>query len=100
VIVLMSDGKPNVDEHGYYDADGSEAIDNWVLGLAQQAHDQGIRIYTVSVGRDVDQDLMQAIAVQGAGQHFHAEGTPEEYADQLELIFRTLGGKRPVALIE
>jgi Mg-chelatase subunit ChlD len=100
VIVLMSDGKPNVDQYGGYYGGGSQAIDDWILGIAQQACDRGIRLYTVSVGRDVDQELMQAIATQGAGQHFHAEGTPEQYADQLDLIFRTLGGKRPVALIE
>jgi len=100
VIVLMSDGKPNVDEHGGYISGGSQAIDDWILGIAQQACDRGIRIYTVSVGRDVDQSIMQAIATTGAGQHFHAEGTPDQYADQLALIFRTLGGKRPVALIE
>ena len=33
-------------------------------------------------------------------QEFYAAGTPEEYTEQLEDIFRTLGGKRPVALIE
>ena len=44
--------------------------------------------------------LMQEIATIGGGQEFYAVGNPEEYTEQLELIFRSLGGERPVALIE
>jgi hypothetical protein len=100
VIVLMSDGKPNVNEYGQGVPNGDPATCAWIEELAQQAADQNIRIYTISVGGDADTDLMAEIATLGGGQHFHAEGTPEEYSDQLEMIFRSLGGKRPVALIE
>ncbi len=100
VIVMMSDGKPNIDENGNYGGEGAPAIVEWVKEVAQQAADLHIRIYTISVGGDADQDLMSEMATIGGGQHFHAEGAPEEYSDQLELIFRTLGGRRPVALIE
>lgn len=100
VIVLMSDGVANVDENGNYGSDGNPAARNYALDMADQAADEGFRIYTVSVGYNVDRDLMQTIADKGHGQEFYAVGSPEEYTEQLEDIFRTLGGKRPVALIE
>jgi Flp pilus assembly protein TadG len=100
VIVLMSDGKPNISAEGYYRANGDPEVRQFCLDQAQEAADQGMRIYTISVGYDVDQEIMAEIATVGRGQHFHAEGTPEEYSEQLDAIFRTLGGKRPVALIE
>ena len=43
---------------------------------------------------------MQEIAQIGKAEHFQAEGSVEEYSAQLEEIFRKLGGKRPVVLIE
>ncbi|TWT44790.1 von Willebrand factor type A domain protein [Phycisphaerae bacterium RAS1] len=100
IMVLMSDGKPNIDENGGFVSGGSDTINNWCIEEAQVCADNHITIYTVSVGGDADVDLMATIATTTGGQHFHAEGTPEEYADQLQLIFRTLGGRRPVALIE
>jgi hypothetical protein len=100
VIVLMSDGVPNVDEYGNGVGDGAPAAVNWALKMARQAADANMRIYTVSVGYNVDRSLMQQIAVIGRGQEFYAAGNPEEYTEELEMIFRTLGGKRPVALIE
>jgi hypothetical protein len=100
VIVMMSDGKPNIDEHGNYIDEGAQVVTDYVRRVAQQCADRNIRIYTISVGGDADEALMTQIATMTGGQHFHAEGTPAEYADQLDLIFRSLGGKRPVALIE
>jgi len=99
VIILMSDGKANVDEDGNYD-EGSPAARDYAIREAERAADLGYRIYTVSVGYEVDRDLMQQLAEIGHGQEFYAAGNPEEYTEQLEEIFRTLGGKRPVALIE
>ena len=99
VIVLMSDGVPNVDENGNYQ-DGSQAARDYATNMAQNASDEGYRIYAISVGYSADRPLMQEIANIGHGQEFYAAGTPEEYTEQLETIFRALGGKRPVALIE
>lgn len=107
VIVLMSDGWANVDENGsYYGNVESYSWEepcpprDYALEQAERAADKGYNIYTVSVGYNVDRQLMEAIANIGHGQEFYAAGSPEEYTDQLEMIFRTLGGKRPVALIE
>lgn len=100
VIVLMSDGKPNIDENGNYVGDGAAAAHDYAVAQAQIAADQSVRVYTVSVGYDADRPLMQEIAAIAHGQEFYASGTVEEYTAELEAIFKTLGGKRPVALIE
>ena len=42
---------------------------------------------------------MQEIADIGHGEHFHAEGSMEQYSQRLASIFQRLGGKRPVELI-
>ena len=100
VIVLMSDGVPNINASGDYVGDSDPGATGYALLKADEAADEGFRIYTVSVGYNVDRELMQTIATKGHGQEFYAVGSPEEYTEQLEDIFRTLGGKRPVALIE
>ena len=100
VIVLMSDGVANTDEDGNWLGDGSQFARQLALDRAQEAADLGFKIFTVSVGYSVDRSLLQEIAAIGGGQEFYAAGSPEEYSEQLELIFRALGGKRPVALIE
>jgi len=100
VIVLMSDGVPNVDAAGNYLWDGAEAAVNYAYEMAEEAANEGFRIYCVSVGYSADREVMQTIAAKGHGQEFYAAGSPEEYTEQLQDIFRTLGGKRPVALIE
>ena len=100
VIMLMSDGVANTDENGNFVGDGSAAAIQYALDRAEQAQDLGIKIHTVSVGYGVDRALMQEIAAIGKGQEFYAVGSPEEYSEQLEAIFKALGGKRPVALIE
>ena len=97
VIVLMSDGVPNMSEDGSSDAAGARV---YALNQAERAADFGYRVYTVSVGYSVDRALMQEIAALGQGQEFYAVGAPEEYSEQLQEIFRTLGGRRSVTLIE
>ncbi len=97
VIVLMSDGAANVDEDGNYNMSGART---YALEMAHQAADEGFRIYCVSVGYGADRDLMEQIAAIGNGEEFFAAGDPETYTAQLEEIFRSLGGKRPVVLIE
>ena len=100
VIVLMSDGVPNVDEAGRVLSFGASAAVQYAYEQADRAGREGIRIYCVSVGYSVDRSIMQTIAAKAHGQEFFASGSPEEYTEQLEDIFRALGGKRPVALIE
>ncbi|MBK9121377.1 MAG: VWA domain-containing protein [Phycisphaerales bacterium] len=116
IMVLMSDGLPNEqDTRGSLSlidqmdppagspqswGSGGSAPSDYALAMARIAANNKIRIFTVSVGSGSDRSLMQSIAAIGGGQEFYADGTPEEYTKQLEDIFRSLGGKRPVALIE
>ena len=98
IMVLLTDGRANVNESGgYTDYVGGP---EWALDSADQAVAQGIRIYCVSVGSAADRDLMQQIAGKGSGTEFYAAGSIENYSAQLRQIFETLGGTRPVVLIE
>lgn len=94
MIVLMSDGVPNIDENGNYDSAGGPGR-AWALAQADIAADEGFTVYAVSVGVGADRPLMQSIAATTFGQEFYAAGSPEEYAQELERIFRSLGGRRP-----
>jgi len=98
VIILLTDGKANVDESG--DTGDYWGGEQYARDMAEEAAAQGIRLFSVSVGSDSDIDLMQYIASVGDGQHFHAEGDIESYSAQLHDIFMTLGGTRPVELIK
>jgi len=42
---------------------------------------------------------MREIAEIGGGEHFHAEGTIEQYSEELERIFLDIGGRREAQLI-
>ncbi|MBW7905193.1 MAG: VWA domain-containing protein [Phycisphaerae bacterium] len=97
MIVLMSDGVPNVGENG---KSGEANGIAWAYAQAEKARDKNISIVCISVGYGVDRTIMQQIATIANGQEYYAAGNPEEYTEQLQAIFRTLGGKRPVALVE
>lgn len=100
VIIILSDGLPNIDESGNYVGDGAWGATDWALRQAQEAADLGYTIHTISVGSNADRTLMQEIAAIGGGIEFYAGGNPEEYTEELRDIFRTLAGKRPVQLIQ
>ncbi len=99
IMILLTDGNANQTRANptYWD-EAQARLDT--LAAAQEARAQGIQIYTVSVGVDADKDLMKEVADLGGGEWFHAEGDISEYSEQLTSIFRDLGGKRPVVLIE
>jgi Flp pilus assembly protein TadG len=112
VVVLMSDGCPNrwdnrtalakIDE---LDPPGDspeywDSAYSYALAMARVAAKNRMRVYTVSVGYGADQNLMAQIAAAARGEHFFAQGNPQDYTAQLRDIFEKLGGKRPVSLIE
>ncbi|MFQ5414436.1 MAG: VWA domain-containing protein [Phycisphaerae bacterium] len=97
MVILLTDGNANVDDEGHInDLEGGAA---YALSQAYAAADAGIHVFAVSVGADANQALMQQIADVASGEHFHAEGSVEEYSAQLAEIFQTLAGTRPVELI-
>jgi Flp pilus assembly protein TadG len=98
VIFLLTDGQANVTESGAQnDYVGGKA---YAVAQAEAAAAAGIQIFAVSVGADADGATMQQIAEIGGGTHFHASGSIAEYSAQLDQIFATLGGQRPVQLIK
>ncbi|MBI5865481.1 MAG: VWA domain-containing protein [Planctomycetes bacterium] len=100
VIILLSDGVPNIDESGNYVGDGAASAMNYCRTKAQEAANLGFTVHTISVGSYADRGIMQEIATIGGGIEFYAAGNPDEYTQQLQDIFRSLGGQRPVQLIE
>jgi len=98
VMILLTDGNANQTRVNPTYDEAQARIDTELA--AQDAAAQGIQIHTVSVGYSADQELMQSVAQIGRGEWFHAEGSIATYRAQLETIFRALGGKRPVILIQ
>jgi hypothetical protein len=99
VMILLTDGNANIGCDGctsYNPGAGS----NYAREMAEAAAAADIQLFTVSVGASADVDLMEELADLGGGTHFHAEGTIEQYSDQLDAIFRELGGTRPVVLVK
>ena len=77
----------------------------WAEDGADEAKALGMTIYTVGVGGDVNASLCEGLATSPE-HYFFADNTPDPenegkpmYVAELEEIFRTLGGKRPVRLI-
>ncbi|QDT37618.1 TadE/TadG family type IV pilus assembly protein [Stratiformator vulcanicus] len=78
-VVLMSDGranKPNGNGRGY------------AMEMADYAVDQGIAVYTISLGNSADENLMQRIADRTGGQHFIARGSGSGLSASLTDAFR------------
>ncbi len=99
IMILLTDGNANQTRANptYWDTNQAR-LDT--IAASRDARNQGIRIYTVSVGVDADKNLMEQVAEIGDGEWFHAEGSIDQYSEELTRIFRDLGGKRPVVLIE
>ncbi|MCK6456140.1 MAG: VWA domain-containing protein [Phycisphaerae bacterium] len=98
VVILLTDGKPNVGENGL-------SPEDYAIDRAHAAANLGMTLYTIGVGADVDPELLQQIADIGDGEYFYADSTPDEngqpmYVTQLHEIFERLGSERPVRLID
>lgn len=101
LIVLLTDGNANCNKSNNCGSNENQldAGNDYTLSAAQAAAALGIRIVCVSVGADANTSLMQQVAEIGQGEHFHAEGSIDEYSAQLREIFERIGGDRPVELI-
>jgi Mg-chelatase subunit ChlD len=102
VMILLTDGNANVDGGGntYDEYTPNTPAKQYAITKATAAAALGIRIYTVAVGARADLSSMAQIAHIGNGTSFYASGSIEDYTAQLQAIFETLGGRRPIALIE
>jgi hypothetical protein len=82
-MIVMSDGEANIEceEQGTGDAK-QDAIE-----AAQSACSQGIRVYTIGFGADVDEATLQAMACGGGS--YHSATNPLE----LENVYREIAGE-------
>lgn len=99
VIILLTDGKPNV-------GGGGDSPEDYAVDRAEVAADAGMTIYTIGVGGDANDGFLEDIATIGHGEYFFADNAPDpdtgqpQYVEKLQEIFESLGGKRPVRLIQ
>lgn len=97
IIILYTDGIANIDKEGDYNLGAAK---QYAWDMAKEATRRGFRIYAVSVGSEPDRSFMDRIAELGDGEHFHAEGSIQQYSAQLDQILNILSAKRPVQLIQ
>jgi hypothetical protein len=105
VVILLTDGKPNVNQYDVYVGDNDPEAIGWAEDSAAELTEMGATIYTIGVGGDVNARLCEELAGD-PDRYFFADNTPDPehdgqpmYVTQLQQIFQTLGGKRPVRLI-
>src|SRR5690606_3828972 len=106
VIILLTDGKPNVDSRNRSVGNNHPSALDWAQDRADAAKELNMTIFTVGDGGDVDEDLLSAMA-SSPSNYYYADNAPDPdnggnpmYVNQLREIFQTLGGKRPVRLIQ
>lgn len=82
-VMLLSDGLAN---QGITDPDD-------IARLVREAKSKGVRISTLGLGRDYDEDLMQLIAENGGGNYYYIEN-PEQmsriFTEELMTMFQTV----------
>jgi len=104
VLIMLTDGKPNIDSRGSYVYDNAPSVISWCTDRANAAKNQHITVYTVGVGADVNPTLLSSLATRPE-YYFYADSAPDatgapKYVAELKEIFNTLGGRRPVRLIQ
>ena len=81
-VILMSDGLANTGV-----TDPAE-----IARLVRDAKGSGVRVSTIGLGREYDEDLMQAIAENGGGRYYYVE-QPTQIArifqEELSTLFET-----------
>lgn len=105
-IILLTDGKPNVDEYNRSVGNNAPSAISWAIDRATAAKEQNMTVFTVGVGGDVDEGLLSEMA-SGSDKYFFADNQPDPdnggepmYVKQLQQIFSDIGAKRPVRLIQ
>jgi Flp pilus assembly protein TadG/uncharacterized protein YegL len=93
-IVLLTDGIANLP------GSASDAR-SFALDQAQAAADAGCVIAAISLGSNVDMDLMEQIATITDGIHFHVPGgqSVADYEADLVEVFRHIARERPLQLV-
>ncbi len=116
IIVLLSDGRSTAyEELTDYGPAGTPTgpptpantteklliARQYAIDQAQWAGQEGIQIYAVSLGTSADVGLMDDIARETSGRHYHVEGASiEDYAAELIRVFEEIAVIRPVTLVQ
>jgi len=105
-IILLTDGKPNVNQYNQSVGNNHPSALGWAVDRATAAKEQNMTVFAVGVGGDVDEGLLTEMA-SGADKYFFADNQPDPdnggepmYVRQLKKIFSDIGAKRPVRLIQ
>lgn len=105
-IILLTDGKPNVDQYNRSVGNNAPSALSWAIDRASAAKEQNMTVFAVGVGGDVDENLLSEMA-SGSDKYFFADNQPDPenggqpmYVRQLRQIFSDIGAKRPVRLIQ
>ncbi len=81
-VILLSDGLANtgITDHGA------------IARMAAAGRNQGVRVSAIGLGRDYDEDLMQAVAESGGGKYYYVEGPAQLariFEEELKSAFAT-----------
>lgn len=90
-----SSSRPNASHNIVLLTDGVMTQGDDPVALAALALSQNIAVHTVTFSDQADQQLMQAVAAAGGGEHYHA---PD--GETLTAIFQSLAETLPAMLIE
>jgi von Willebrand factor type A domain len=104
-VILLTDGKPNVNSYNQSVGNNAPSAIDWAVDRADEAKSQKMVVFTVGVGGDVNEDLLKQMS-SGDDKYFFADNQPDPstgepmYVRQLQQIFKDIGAKRPVRLIQ
>lgn len=95
MVVLMTDGKANRPSNESYGR-------RYALAQAQRAADNKIAIFTLGVGLDADNALLQQIAEMTQGSTFVVPGDLRvtDFSEDLIHAFRAIANHRPIRLVK
>jgi len=105
-IVLLTDGKPNVNSSNKHVGNNNSQAIGWALDRAEAAQEMGMTVFTIGVGGDVNEQMLIDMA-SGEDKYYYADNNPDPdnggvplYVNELKEIFRTIAGRTPVQLIQ